>query len=166
MEALTAEIKAKIVEALQAVLKREREQAQASHDASVEAATHSDCRAEHAKDARATMASFLARGMAQRVAEKKLAIDAFRNQVYSRQHSGDEPVTLGALLRYENDHSAGLILLVEAGMAAEVEVEGQQVRAISVLSPMGRAFLGAELGDEVVVQTPKGERCFELIDLV
>lgn len=37
--------------------------------------------------------------------------------------------------------------------------------AISVSSPIGRALMGKEIGDQVAVQTPGGKRDFEIIDL-
>lgn len=37
---------------------------------------------------------------------------------------------------------------------------------VSVASPIGRALVGKEEGDEVVVPTPGGERSFEVIGLV
>ncbi len=37
--------------------------------------------------------------------------------------------------------------------------------SISVLSPLGRALLGKEVGDEVVTKTPGGVREFEIIDI-
>lgn len=37
--------------------------------------------------------------------------------------------------------------------------------SISVMSPLGRALLGKEVGDEVVTKTPGGMREFEVIDI-
>ena len=37
---------------------------------------------------------------------------------------------------------------------------------ISTASPIGRALLGKEEGDEVTVPTPNGQRAFELLKLV
>jgi len=37
---------------------------------------------------------------------------------------------------------------------------------ISMASPIGRALLGRQLGDEVRVQLPRGERGFRLVELV
>jgi transcription elongation factor GreA len=37
---------------------------------------------------------------------------------------------------------------------------------ISTSSPIGRAFLGKEEGDEVLVVTPNGKRTFEIVKLV
>ena len=39
-------------------------------------------------------------------------------------------------------------------------------RKISVESPMGRAMIGKEVGDEVVVNTPKGSRNLEVLDVI
>ena len=36
---------------------------------------------------------------------------------------------------------------------------------ISVLSPLGGAMLGKEVGDDVTVKTPGGVRQFEVIDI-
>ncbi len=35
--------------------------------------------------------------------------------------------------------------------------------SISVMSPLGQAILGSEVGDEVVVKTPGGVREFEVL---
>ncbi|NLI81800.1 MAG: transcription elongation factor GreA [Deltaproteobacteria bacterium] len=40
-----------------------------------------------------------------------------------------------------------------------------QAGTISVASPLGRALIGKEEGDEVKVQTPKGVRLFEILEV-
>jgi transcription elongation factor GreA len=37
--------------------------------------------------------------------------------------------------------------------------------SISVLSPLGRSMIGKKIGDEVMVQTPRGVRNFEVIEI-
>lgn len=37
--------------------------------------------------------------------------------------------------------------------------------SISVLAPLGRSLLGKEIGDEVVTQTPRGTREFEIVEI-
>jgi transcription elongation GreA/GreB family factor len=39
------------------------------------------------------------------------------------------------------------------------------VGLISIGSPLGKALLNREVGDEVVVATPKGRRTFQIVDL-
>lgn len=36
---------------------------------------------------------------------------------------------------------------------------------ISLHSPLGRALMGKEPGDELEVQTPRGKRCYQLVEL-
>lgn len=37
---------------------------------------------------------------------------------------------------------------------------------ISITSPLGRALIGKEAGDEVVVETPDGKREYEIMDII
>jgi len=37
--------------------------------------------------------------------------------------------------------------------------------SISVLSPIGKAIIGKEEGDEVIVKTPGGQRAFEVVEI-
>jgi len=44
----------------------------------------------------------------------------------------------------------------------EADVDGG---SISIMSPIGRAIIGKEEGDEVVVKTPGGQRKFEVVEI-
>ena len=37
---------------------------------------------------------------------------------------------------------------------------------ISVSSPLGKAMIGKEVGDEIIVQAPGGKRHYELVDIL
>lgn len=37
---------------------------------------------------------------------------------------------------------------------------------ISVLSPLGKAMIGKKPGDEIILQTPGGQRTYELVDIL
>lgn len=37
---------------------------------------------------------------------------------------------------------------------------------ISVLSPLGKAIIGKKPGDEIILQTPGGQRAYELVDII
>jgi transcription elongation factor GreA len=37
---------------------------------------------------------------------------------------------------------------------------------ISVSSPLGRAVVGKKPGDEIKLQAPGGERCYELVEIL
>jgi transcription elongation factor GreA len=63
------------------------------------------------------------------------------------------------------------LVLDEDGLRVEFELvlpedADPEQGLISVASPLGRAFVGKEEGDEVVALTPAGSRRFELVALV
>ncbi len=53
---------------------------------------------------------------------------------------------------------------VEYRIVGELESD-VKAGLISVSSPMARAVIGKEVGDEAVVRTPKGERRFAITDV-
>jgi len=74
---------------------------------------------------------------------------------------GDGRVVFGAWVR---------IVEVESGEELEYRIVGPdefdvEVGHISMDSPVGRALLGRRAGDEVTVARPKGEVCFEVLEV-
>lgn len=59
-------------------------------------------------------------------------------------------------------HENGKEFLYELVMPEDADPERG---LISVASPIGRAFVGKEAGDEVVAPTPSGKRTFEILKL-
>jgi transcription elongation factor GreA len=47
----------------------------------------------------------------------------------------------------------------------ETDFIPRERNAISVFSPVGRALLGKEVGDEVVVEVPRGRISYEIVDI-
>jgi transcription elongation GreA/GreB family factor len=41
-----------------------------------------------------------------------------------------------------------------------------ETNQISMASPIGQALLGKQLGDEVVVRLPRGDRTYRIVELV
>jgi transcription elongation GreA/GreB family factor len=119
-------------------------------------ATHPEARPEHAKDTRATEASYLARGLAQRVDE--LAREAvLLETLVPRAFAEDEPVAVGALVQLEDTQGGCSWAFVAPGGGGErLSVQGTAIRAVTPGSPLGRALMGREMGDEVAVRLPGG----------
>lgn len=143
------------------------------------AATHEENRAEHAKDTRATEASYLARGLAERVAALERTVEGL-GRLELRAFSEDDAVAVGALVTVsteregdgdagaENDADtdAGAVeywLVVPGAAGIEVEAGGRRVRAVTPVSPLGQALLGLEVGDEGRVRRPGGVGHFEVL---
>lgn len=69
----------------------------------------------------------------------------FGSTVYLREDGAAEPITYQLVMPEEADAAKGLI---------------------STASPIGRAIVGREVGDEINVPTPTGVRRFELLKLL
>ncbi len=165
-------LKAALLERLEAELASAR----AAHQAAVDGATHSEARAENAKDTRGLEQSYLARGHAQRVGELEIAVAAIT--AWQPRAFASEPVTLGALVTVDEDgrsrtfllagHGGGLALSAhepgraggapanagEPGRAGGAPANAGEPGSIIVLtptSPVGRALLGRSLDDDCEV---------------
>ncbi|MBE7454929.1 MAG: GreA/GreB family elongation factor [Kofleriaceae bacterium] len=135
--ALCAELMAQLEAALAA--------ATAAHQATVEGATHAESRAESDKDTRALEQTYLARGQALRVVELQAALAdlaAWR----PRRFAADDAVALGAVVTVEEAGDRRVLFLAPAGggntLAGDVQV-------VTPHSPLGRALLGKQAGDDV-----------------
>lgn len=148
-----------VAEDLRLVARRQRDVA--------EGAVHEDNRAEHAKDTRATEDSYLARGLAERVAALQRTVDALGTLELPDLEEADA-VVVGALVTVVLETAADgeeeqhwFLLPGVAGLVQEQV--GRTVRAITPTSPLGQAVLGLHTGDEGRVRTPKGFRPFEVL---
>ena len=131
-------------------------------------ATHAENRAEHAKDTRATEESYLARGLADRVADVRRNVEAVSN-LEVRAFGENDVVTVGALvyvaLEDEEEEVLERWLVLPGAAGIELEADGVLVRSVTPISPLGQALLGLEVGDEGTYKTPSGARTFEVVEL-
>lgn len=122
-------------------------------------ATHEESRPENDKDTRALEASYLARGLAQRVAELEAAVRLL-GAVALRDFGGDDPIGLTALVDVEDDDGLERrYFVLPAG--AGLEVDGVQV--VTPASPLGRALLGKREGDELELRTARKARTLTIL---
>ena len=150
-----------------ALLEKIRERAEAqleglmhSQRKTQEGATHAETRAEDPKDTRATEASYLARGLAERAEQLRTELD--RLLAFEPGPFGPEdPIGPGALIRIEEEGGeATVYFLLPVQGGESVPIGEASVSVLSPLSPIGRALLGREMGDEFAVVLPRGETNF------
>lgn len=146
--------KASLRDELLAALAAALAAAQAAHAAAVEGATHSEARAENAKDTRGLEQSYVARGQAQRVEELTTALASVQGMTW-RKFTDADAIELGALVTVEEDGRELVFLLVPHG--GGITLAGG-VQVVTPQSPLGRALLGRVVDDEVEVQRPGGKR--------
>lgn len=112
-------------------------------------ATSEESKQEGQYDTRATEASYLARGQAERVT----ALRRLRDWLGTvDRKSGPERVGLGSLVQLEDNDEWHFV--APAG-GTRCTVQSQLVRLTSLDSPIGRAMAGLEEGDDFEVNTPR-----------
>ena len=73
--------------------------------------------------------------------------------------NGDKKVCLGSKARIKLDDKERIVVLVGPYDLNVIE------NGVSYLSPLGKAMLGAENGEEITFETPKGERQITILSV-
>ena len=130
------------------------------------AATHEENRAEHSKDTRATEQSYLARGLAARVADLRQTV-AQIGRIETRQFDSSDPIAVMALvaIRVEQERDVQFWWLVPAAAGRELVQQRVRIRTVTPTAPLGRALLGLHVDDEESFTTPGGRRSFEILEI-
>jgi transcription elongation GreA/GreB family factor len=121
-------------------------------------AVHPEGKQEHAKDMRSTEASYLARGLADRVETLRAAVATLATLELRDLGPGDV-VRSGALVGLRDEDGRELLyFLAPAGGGERLEVGGASILVVTPQSPLGASLLGARVDDELEVELPGGRR--------
>jgi transcription elongation GreA/GreB family factor len=137
-------LRTELLAALEAALATARE----AHAAAIEGSTHPEAKAENDKDTRGLEQSYLARGVAQRVAELEAAVHDI-TRLALRAFKPSDPIALGALVTIDDDGDAETLFLAPAGGGTMLS---GGVQVVTTASPLGRALLGKRVDDEVELE--------------
>jgi len=143
-----------------------------AHRETQRGATHEEAKPENDKDTRALEATYLARGLAERVAVLENALAALAS-LKLRSFDADTPLALGAIVTLTGDRvpaaakpdalrNPAHYFLVPAAGGLKLTVGEALLTTVTLEAPLGRALLGAYEGDEISVQTPQGARALEI----
>jgi len=133
-----------------------------AHRETQRGATHEEAKPENDKDTRALEATYLARGLAERVAALENAVASLA-ALKLRAFTAETPVALGAIVTLAPEQGAkATYFIVPAAGGLKLTVGSHALTTVTLDAPLGRALLGAYQGDEVSVQTPQGARAFEI----
>ncbi len=160
--ALLTDLRGRIKADLEALMRRQQDVQ--------DGATHEESRSEHAKDTRATEQSYLARGLAQRVEDLTRTRDALA-VLALRDFGEGEAIAVCALVTFQDETEADTeaeqtqVWLVPGAGALDLVQNGQTIRTVTPVSPLGRALIGLHVGDEGHVVTPRAKRQFEVMDV-
>ena len=137
------------VEGQLAALTRSQQESQAG-------ATHAETRAEDPKDMRSTEASYLARGLADRVAKLQFAA-ARLGSLEVPPFAPQDPISAGALVAIEDEEGeVRMHFFVPVAGGEKLVCGGQIIHSLSPESPLGREALGREAGEDFEFDLPRG----------
>ncbi len=147
---------------LLAVLTVDLETLERAHRATTEGATHEEAKPENDKDTRALEQSYLARGQATRIEELRASV-AGVSALPLRDFDG-RPAALGALVTVDEDGVESTLLLAPGGGGARLA--GGAVQVVTPPSPLGRALLGKQVGDDVELVLAGKTRTMQVVRVV
>ncbi|MGB0638139.1 MAG: GreA/GreB family elongation factor [Myxococcota bacterium] len=150
--------KHEVVAAIMGAISSELKVAERMAEEARDEATHGDTKAEGKYDTRATEASYLARGQAQRILNLRELKSWYER--FSPDQTASE-IRIGALVLVENETQEWLFLAPSGG--GRITVDGIPILVVSPTSPMGRGMVDIEVGDSFEVDTPRGVVEYEVI---
>ena len=107
---------------------------------------------------RATEASYVARGLAERVETLKEAVAALA-LLKPRDFGPDDAVGLGALVALRDEDDREFVYFVApAGGGERLDVAGVPVLVLTPHSPLGAGLVGGRVDEELEVALPGGRR--------
>lgn len=125
-----------------------------SQTAAQSGATHAETRQEDPKDTRAIEATYLARGLAERVESMRTAT-AVLSRLELADFGPDDPIGVTALVALEGASGEQSIYFLVPFAAGEVlEAGGVTIRTLTPGSPLGQALIGRQVDDEVELSLP------------
>ncbi|HXC49350.1 MAG TPA: hypothetical protein VN634_00580 [Candidatus Limnocylindrales bacterium] len=153
-QALVAELRARLAQSL--------ERLRASQNEAQSAAVHPEARQEHSKDMRATEASYVARGLAERV--EKLRDDVLAvERMPMRDFDAHEAASSGAIVIVVSDDDVqSTYLLAPAGGGERLVAGRSEVLVLTLQSPLGAALTGVRCGDMITAELPSGRHELEV----
>lgn len=145
-----------LLNALRERLEQRRRTLVESQRSSQAGATHEEARAEHPKDTRATEASYVARGLAERVEQTEAGLRQLE-QFHPRAVGPGEAAGLGALVGVENeDGEESVHFLLPVAGGEKISTDQAIVHVVSPNSPLGRELLGRNVGEDFELELPRG----------
>jgi len=154
--------KRELLNLLRARLEADLRSLEASQHAAQAGATHEESRQEDPKDTRAIEATYLARGLAERVEAMRDGIDLF-SRLEVKTFGPEEPIGVTALVAIEDESNVESIYFLVPYQAGEtLQLDGTTIRTLTPASPLGRALVGRRVDDEIELELP-GKRLLATI---
>lgn len=156
--------KADLVQIIIQHLEKKLQVAHASTQRAIDAATDEETVPEHKYDTLALEASYLAHGQAMRVQESEEELRQYRTLVL--RDFVDARIAVGAYIELvdENDIEKAFFIGPCSG-GLTVEWQGKEVFVLTPKSPLGRALMGKEEGEDVEMKIGDKTTCYEVVTI-
>jgi transcription elongation GreA/GreB family factor len=154
-----------VVEAIRERLLADLESLSGYQRSAQSGATHEEARAEADTDMRATEASYLARGLSERVAQLSHEAAALRAMPL-RAFGKRDRIAVGALVALRSDeHGLAHYLVTPVAGGVRVPCGGTEVTSVTPSAPLGRALIGQRCDDEIELDSPRGRIVYEIVEV-
>ena len=155
------------VDLVQIIIQQLEDKLQVAHPSTqraIDAATDEETVPEHKYDTLALEASYLAHGQAMRVQESEEELRQYRTLVL--RDFVDARIAVGAYVELvdENDVEKAFFIGPCSG-GLTVEWQGKEVFVLTPKSPLGRALVGKEEGEEVEMKIGDKTACYEVVTI-
>ena len=148
--------KQEALSALKRQMRAELDHVSAAQQDTQDGAFHEDNRPENDKDTRLIEASYLARGLAQRVEMLHQAV-AYVNSLSAAPLPDGAPIGAPALVTLENEAEETRDYLVcPVGGGARLHVGGTRIMVVTPAAPLGLQLVGRRVGHEVELPSAPG----------
>ncbi len=150
---------------VQIIIQQLEEKLQVAHAATqraIDAATDEETVPEHKYDTLALEASYLAHGQAMRVQESEEELRQYRALVL--REFIDTPIGVGACVVLEDDNGKEKCFFIGPSSGGlTVKWQGRDVFVLTAKSPLGRALIGKDEGDEIMVKIADKTTHYEVV---
>ncbi|MDQ6956968.1 MAG: GreA/GreB family elongation factor [Mariprofundaceae bacterium] len=126
-------------------------------------ATHKDCLGSSKYETMGTEASYLAKGQGERLLELQRALTYFK-EVNIEPKDSIQPISF---IRLQDEQGkAQLYLLASDAGGLKLSHCKQNITVITHQSPLGKALMGKQAGDNVELKITNKTVCYEIISVV
>lgn len=129
-----------------------------------EAATHEECIPDNKYDTTALEASYIAQGQANRAQEIRRALESYR-ALQLRHFDDDTPIRLAALVVLEDDGGRKQVFLGPEAGGLKIADGATEIVVITPQSPLGRALIGKQTGDQLQTGTGGTLKTFTIVEV-
>lgn len=138
--------------------------AYASTQRAIDAATDEETVPEHKYDTLALEASYLAHGQAMRVQESEEELRQYRSLVI--RDFSDSAIAVGAYVELIDEHDNEKAFFVgPCSGGLTVQWQDKEVFVLTAQSPLGRALMRKEVGEEIAVAIGDKTTCYEVVTI-